>query len=539
MTLVALLLLAACRREPAKPPPARPPAPPPITNTAPVPKPLEAKLPKTPDTPPVDRDLPAIAAAKTLKVLFTFNSTGYFIYRGETMGYEYDLLNQFAHDNGLRLAPVVVRDSNELFEKLNRGDGDVVAAQLAATANQTAVAMTQGLYETSPVVVQRNAAAPQGTTPSTSTAIARAERESTPSPIEVRARLVTTPRELGGQQVTIPRTSPYRTSLLELNNELTQDVDIVEVDDSSDRLIQKTAEGAIGYTVAAENLAQLKAGEFTNLVIQPAIGPPQPIVWAVRRNAPALLDALNKFVDARRKQGLLGALYKRYFLDRRGFQSRASSPFLTAETGTLSPYDDVFRQAAAIPGWDWRLVAAQAFQESKFNPNARSWAGAVGVMQIMPKTARQLRIDPRDPRQAIAGACRYLWTLDDAWKEIADEDERIKFILGSYNVGTGHVQDAVRLAEKHGDDAKKRDDVGYWLVRKSQRAVYNDPVVKHGYCRGTEPVAYVDAIMARWANYKEFVIGNAGVPPAGTAASRRRRRDASGPAAETAAFPAP
>jgi membrane-bound lytic murein transglycosylase F len=505
--LLALFLLA-CHREPAHPPPARPPAPapPPITNTAPVPKPMEAKLPKTPDTPPVDRDLAAIAAAKTLKVLFTFNSTGYFIYRGETMGYEYDLLNQFAHDNGLRLAPVVIRDSSELFEKLNRGDGDVVAAQLAATANQTSVGMTAGLYETAPVVVQRNAAAPKGATPATSTALAREERETTPSPIEIRARLVSTPAELAGHQVTIPRTSPYRTRLIELNNELTQDVDIVELDESSDRLIQKTAEGAIGYTVAAENLASLKAGEFTNLVIKPAIGPPQPIVWAVRRNAPALLDALNKFIDAKRKAGLLGALYKRYFLDRRGFQSRATSQFLTAETGTLSPYDAFFRESAAVPGWDWRLVAAQAFQESKFNPNARSWAGAVGLMQIMPKTAKQLRVNPHDPRQCIAGACRYLWTLDDAWEDIDDEDERLKFILGSYNVGTGHVQDAVRLANKHGDNGKKWDDVGYWLVRKSQRAVYNDPVVKHGYCRGTEPVAYVDAIVARWANYRQFVV---------------------------------
>src|ERR1043165_2541392 len=107
MTPVALVVLLACHREPAKPAQAHAPTPPPITNTAPVPKPMEAKRPKAPDMPPIDRALPAIAAAKTLKVLFTFNSTGYFIYRGETMGYEYDLLNQFAHDNGLRLAPVV------------------------------------------------------------------------------------------------------------------------------------------------------------------------------------------------------------------------------------------------------------------------------------------------------------------------------------------------------------------------------------------------------------------------------------------------
>jgi membrane-bound lytic murein transglycosylase F len=179
---------------------------------------------------------------------------------------------------------------------------------------------------------------------------------------------------------------------------------------------------------------------------------------------------------------------------------------LTGETGTLSQFDESFREYSSIPGWDWRLVAAQAFQESRFNPRATSWAGAIGLMQIMPRTARQLRLDPHDARQSIEAACRYLWKIDAVWKEsIADESERIKFILASYNVGTGHVQDAVRLASKNGDDAHSWEDVSYWLVRKSKRAVYNDPVVKHGYARGTEPVAYVDAIMARWANYKEFV----------------------------------
>ena len=99
-----------------------------------------------------------------------------------------------------------------------------------------------------------------------------------------------------------------------------------------------------------------------------------------------------------------------------------------------------------------------------------------------------------------------MWRLDDIWRTSIDsESERIKFILGSYNVGLGHVQDAVRLAEKHGDNPRAWDDVGYWLIRKSSRAVYNDPVVKHGFARGTEPVAYVDAILSQFANYKEFV----------------------------------
>src|SRR5207253_7258630 len=147
--------------EPA-PPPAPPAAPAPAPKPA-LPKPSDAAPAKAPTIAPIDRDLDAIRAAGTLNVLFTFNSTGYFLYRGETMGYEYELLSMFARDAKLRLKPIVVRDSRELFDRLDRGDGDLVAAQLAAprgasgaTSPAAPVAFTDPLYETAPVVVQRS-----------------------------------------------------------------------------------------------------------------------------------------------------------------------------------------------------------------------------------------------------------------------------------------------------------------------------------------------------------------------------------------------
>lgn len=504
---VAVFLAVSCGREAPRLPPAPPVKPAIRVDTGPVPKPSEAQTIAPPKSEPIARDLDAIIAAGTLRVLFTFNSTGYFIYRGETMGYEYELLDRFARESHLKLQPVVVRDSASLYEQLNRGEGDIVAAQLAATADDDEVAQTVGLYETAPVIVQRGAETPSaGTTPTVKKALVREQKETTPSPITIRARLIATPRELAGQRVHLPRVSPYRARLVELNAALDDDIEVVEVDESSDKLIQRLSEGEIGYTVAAENLAQLRAGEYTNLIVKPAIGPPQPIIWATRRNAPQLVAALNRWIEAKRKASLLAVLYRKYFLDRRGFLTRSASPYLTAETGTLSPFDDAFREYANIPGWDWRLIAAQAYQESRFDPRARSWAGASGLMQIMPRTAKALKVNANDPRSSVEGACRYLWQMDETWKKsIANEDERIKFILASYNVGLGHVQDAVRLAEKFGDDPKSWNDVAYWLVRKSKRNVYNDPVVKHGYARGTEPVTYVDQILARFENYRQFV----------------------------------
>ena len=505
--MIALLLFGCGRKQESPSPP---------QTTAPLPpktQPVDAPPPAPAVTAPIARDLDAITANGELAVLFTFNSTGYFIYRGDTLGYEYELLQSFAKAHKLHLRPVVVRDSSQLFERLDRGDGDVIAAQLVAGLDTSNIAITDPLYETAPTIVQRKGEAEAAASPTVRKALQRQERETEGSEVEIRARLVATPQELAGQRVHISRRSPYRTRLVELNEELTNDVVVVEVDESSDRLIQRLAEGDIGYTVAAQNVAALRAGEFHNLVVRPALGPPEPIVWGVRASSPQLREALNQWIAAKKKSGLLRVLYRKYFLDRNAFRRRAESRYLTAETGQLSPYDDAFREFARIPGWDWRLVASQAYQESRFNPNARSWAGAVGIMQIMPRTARELRINPADPRQSIEGACRYLWKLDDAWKNaIHRENERIKFILAAYNVGFGHVEDARRLAEKHGDDPSRWDDVAYWLVRKSQRAVYNDPVVKYGFARGTEPVTYVDVILDRWEHYKQFVPETPAVP---------------------------
>ncbi len=496
------VIAAACGREPAPAPAAKPAVPKRVEG--PVPKPVESPQPAPPKIEPVARDLDAIRDGKTLRVLFTFNSTGYFIFRGETMGYEYELLSRFASASKLKLEPVVVRDSAKLIDQLNRGDGDVIAAQLVAPGNESEVLATDGLYATAPAVVQRGAGSPAGGhTAATTTALEREQQETGETPVTIRARLIATPQELGGQSVHISRRSPYRGTLIELNDALTDDVHIVEVDESADKLIQRLSEGEIGYTVTAENVAKLNATEYSNLVVRPLLGPPKQVIWAVRRNAPQLHNALNAWLKT--QKSLMAVLYRKYFLDRRGFAQRAASRYLTAETGTLSPFDVWFREYARIPGWDWRLVASQAYQESRFNPNAKSWAGAVGLMQIMPRTARELRVNPNDPRQSIEGACRYLWKFDDHFKDVRSEENRRRMILASYNVGLGHVEDARRLAKKYGDDPDDWDDVAYWLIRKSKRSVYNDPVVKYGFARGTEPVDYVERIMDRFAHYKQFV----------------------------------
>ncbi len=459
---------------------------------------------------PIDRDLPLITEGDTLTVLITYNSTGYFIYRGEDMGFEYRLLKQFAEDNDLVMKTKVVRDRSRLFHMLNEGEGDVVAARVVpAPSDSGHVAYTRSLYTTRPATVQQTGPADSADMPEAVDTVltpgdsVRAARD----PVEIRARLIRRPSGLAGEDVYVPEATFYEDRLIELSDSLGEDIHVVEVDDvSHEALLRRLARGEIRFTVSPENLAKLKASYYTNLEVTPAIGAEHNVVWAVRGNAPELTRALDEWIAS--NQGLIDQAYQRYFVDRQGFQERERSEYLTSETGRLSEYDDLLRAAAPRIGWDWRLLASQAFQESKFDARARSWAGAMGLLQLMPATAREVDVaNPYDPEENVAGAVRYLDWLTGIWSDsIPDPDQRLRFILASYNAGAGHVGDARRLAVKNGDDPNIWEDVAYWLLQKSRRVVYNDPVVKYGYARGMEPVLYVSRILERFDHYQEFVV---------------------------------
>ncbi|HEV2132066.1 MAG TPA: transglycosylase SLT domain-containing protein, partial [Longimicrobiaceae bacterium] len=444
--------------------------------------------------------------------LTTYNSTSYFLYRGEAMGFEYELLQAFAEDHDVALKMVVVRDREELLPMLYRGEGDVVAARLVPGEEMTRrAALTRPLYETEPALVQRAAPSAEADLPEpVDTVLAIPGQEEETRPVEIRARPIHEPAQLAGETVHMRGESAFHERLLELSDSLTGDIEVVEVvgDTADEALIRRVARGEIDLTVSHANLAKLNEAYFTNLAVQPTLGPAREVVWAVRPNAPNLLAALDEWIAAEQAGERFDQLYRKYFMDRRGYRERVQSEYLTSMTGKLSDYDELLKRHAPQIGWDWRLLASQAFQESRFDPNARSWAGALGLLQLMPATAREHGVrNARDPEDNVGGAVRFLVWLANYWRDkIPDEGERLKFILASYNTGAGHVEDARRLAEKHGNDPDTWEDVAYWLLQKSKRSVYTDPVVKYGFARGLEPVTYVGRILDRFEHYKQFVL---------------------------------
>ena len=167
--------------------------------------------------------------------------------------------------------------------------------------------------------------------------------------------------------------------------------------------------------------------------------------------------------------------------------------------GFISPYDDIFRRHAATIGWDWRILAAQAWVESKFRNDVVSWAGARGLMQLMPRTARAYGItleETTDPDKNVGAAVRSIRDLERSLaKRVTDPQERLNFIIAAYNSGIGHIYDAMALAEKYDKNpAVRYGNVEEAVLWKANPEFYNDPACRFGYFRGPQTVNYVSHV---------------------------------------------
>jgi membrane-bound lytic murein transglycosylase F len=225
----------------------------------------------------------------------------------------------------------------------------------------------------------------------------------------------------------------------------------------------------------------------------------QPIAFAVRADAKKLKKSLDDAVAATYHGLEYNLLVKRYFEDNHVIEAARADD--ASRTGQLSPFDTLFRASAQRTGLDWRLLAAQCFQESRFDPQAKSWAGALGLFQLMPVTAQELGVHKRDdPTQSIQGGAEYDAKLLARVDAKLTLQQRLRFTLAAYNVGWGHVEDAQRLAAEQGLDATK------WFgnVEKSMQLLQKPAFyrrARHGYCRGSEPVKYVSEIQTRYDHY--------------------------------------
>lgn len=234
------------------------------------------------------------------------------------------------------------------------------------------------------------------------------------------------------------------------------------------------------------------------------------VQWATAVGNTELADSLNAWY----KPSLLAEVKKeeRWMLSSGSVKRHVYAPFLNRSTGQISRYDHLFQRYAPLARWDWRLMAAQCYQESCFDPQARSWAGARGLMQIMPSTAKYLGLSMdaiHDPEANVRAAAKYIAELNGHFRDVPNAEERRLFVLASYNGGYFHIKDAMALARKNGRNQYRWHDVAQYILALQQPQFYNDPVVRYGYMRGSETVDYVEKIRQRYAQYR-------GVPYSGS-----------------------
>lgn len=235
--------------------------------------------------------------------------------------------------------------------------------------------------------------------------------------------------------------------------------------------------------------------------------------WVIRKEAQFLAKALNNWYKPEIRT-VLAANDRLRYSNGGGVKRHVRAPFMNRQKGIISPYDQHFIRHSKAIGWDWRLMAAQCYQESGFDPEALSWAGARGLMQIMPETAAHLGLPAsqmHNPERNIQAAAQYLRELNSLFSDIPGRADRLQFVLAAYNGGPGHVRDAMTLARKHGKDERSWQNVAPFILKLSQPAFYNDPDVRFGYLRGSETYNYVISILQRWERYRRGT-GGGGTP---------------------------
>ena len=419
-------------------------------------------------------DLPLIMKRKTLRVLTSNTAATYFQWRGQLMGFEYEMAKRFAAQQGLKLEIIVAPTHADLIPMLRQGRADIIAAALTPTPQRLA----QNLAFSIPYIYASQMVVTC-----------------------VSDNRLKTAKDLAGRTVVVRRSSPYWQTLENvraggINVNLQAAPENMETED----IICKVAEKKYDLTVADSHILDIER-VWLNVKGAFAVGVPEPCCWAVRAGDRQLLSAINAFWKKEYRGAFYNMAFNKYFRIKPKVAGEVKK-HMAVSGGKISRYDDIVKHYAGMYNFEWRLNIAQMYQESRFDPKARSSVGAQGLFQVMPATARSMgfKQNLEHPPTGIHAGVKYLDFLRGYFEPEINPEERIWFALASYNAGMGHVDDARRLARQLGlnpglwfDNVEK----AMLLLSKPQYARQS----RYGYVRGSEPVNYVREIRERHKAY--------------------------------------
>ena len=408
--------------------------------------------------------LQKIRKAKEITVITRSNAHCYYIYREQPMGFEYDLAKAFADHVGVKLK-VTIFPWADMIKALNEGKGDFIAASKTITPSRERLVDFSDGYLTirQRVIVHEN------------------------------NHTISDVADLSGKTVHVRRATSYEERLSVLRKEGLDLTVKVHDDVPTEELIRQVADEEIELTIADSNIAQLNRRYYPNIKIGYPIAEPERLGWAVKKGDKLLLKAINGFFKKIKADGTFDDIYRGYYGDEQVFDRFDLKKFHQRLKTRLPNYHPVIKEAAKMHGFDWRLIAAVIYQESHFNPRAKSHRGVRGLMQLTQATAQEMGVTNRlDPYQSIMGGVGYLQRLYQRY-DVAEGFDRMLITLAGYNVGPRHILSAQKIARERGLDPYKWSSLEKTLPLLCYEKYIKKS--KYGYCRGTEPVHYVKRIL--------------------------------------------
>lgn len=423
----------------------------------------------------------------TIKAVTLSSSTTYFEYRNVQMGYQFDLFKLFCHKINHPYKVSVVSNNYELFKAITNGDADVCITPIAPTKvlkNQFNFVGTN--YISGMVLVQRIP--------------------------NYNKNFIHSVAEFVDDTITVPIGTRYYYRLKHINSQLSGRINIETVDQDSllsEDIIRLVSSGKVKYTITDELLAKLSSTYYNNIDISVDVGFSQKLSWIVSKNKKKLADSINIWAMELSEQNVIRGIYKSYFEKSKGFfQDNMEDVILV--NGHLTPYDDYFKEESERIGWRWTLLAAIAWQESRFKADIIGWSGARGLMGIMPSSGKIYNIskdDLLDPKISIKTAVNCIRDITKYLQIKEIDDNAISIILAGYNAGIGHVYDAQRLAKKLGYNPNIWvGNIEECIRLKKNPKYYNDSVCKNGYLNSDETIEYVKKVLIRDKEYQEALL---------------------------------
>lgn len=393
-------------------------------------------------------------------------TTWYETHNNQFAGIEYDMITAFARYLNVKPRFIIKDTVEEILAALNKGEADIAAAGLTITQLREEKFIFGPSYQSvnQKVVCHRHNGA-----------------------------MPTSMDDFRDQQLHVSAGTSYAERLMELQKDYPTVMWQQNPDWDTEYLLKKVWQKKLDCTVADSNIFAINQRYYPELKTAFDLTEATPLAWVMHKDSERLRLKVKEWFGIYTDQGQLGVVLNRYYGHLDKFDYVDTRTFRQRIKKRLPRYKKWFRQAARKYKLDWRLLAAQAYQESHWNRRAKSPTGVRGIMMLTLPTAKQLGVKSRlDARSNIFAGAEYFARLRDRLPKEIKEPDRTWMALAAYNFGFGHLTDAIELAEQMDKNPTRWVDLQEILPLLSQRKYYRQ--LKHGYARGGEAVYYVKQI---------------------------------------------